>query len=121
MIDYKKRWGIKDEPNGERFIRNRPITKPIITCWDEFREEDKILLHKIKTVIQEEIGDCNIGLFGSRIKGYWRDESDYDIIVNKSIDDETNKKLREYNYGVLINISFFDNDMYMSQIKVEIP
>lgn len=120
MIDYKKRWGIEDEPNWEKFIRERPITKPIIKCWDEFSEEDKTILLNIKSIIQKEIGDCKIGIYGSRIKGYWIDESDYDIMVNKEVDEETSKKLKNHNFSVLVNISFYNDDLYSLQNKIEI-
>ena len=43
--------------------------------------EQKEILSQIKTAIQEVVPDAKVYLFGSRARGDWHDESDWDILV----------------------------------------
>ena len=42
---------------------------------------DKEILAQIKTTVQEIIPDAKVFLFGSRARGDWHEESDWDILV----------------------------------------
>lgn len=58
-------------------------------------QQDEIL-SKIKTLVQEEIPDAEIYLFGSRATGNVHEESDWDIliIVSGKVDRALKKKIR---------------------------
>lgn len=121
MIDHKKRWGIEDEPNWERLVRKRPITHPIITCWEDVREEDKVLLLNTKKIIISELGDCIVGFRGSRIKGNWIEESDYDLITSRIPTEDVRQRISRYNYEAPIDIMFLDHATYLQQYRIDIP
>ena len=42
---------------------------------------DKEILTQIKAAVQEVIPDAKVYLFGSRARGDWHEESDWDILV----------------------------------------
>ena len=42
---------------------------------------DKEILAQIKTAVLEIIPDAKVFLFGSRARGDWHDESDWDILI----------------------------------------
>ncbi len=42
---------------------------------------DKEILTQIKSAVQEVIPDAKVYLFGSRARGDWNEESDWDILV----------------------------------------
>jgi len=116
----KKRWSLLNNPFGFELPKRPPIIHPIINKWDDFSDEDKVILSNIKRIIVDNIGDCRMSIFGSRVKGYWTEESDYDVIVFKEISDEQLKVIKSINYGVRVDISFHPNKPPI-KLKIEIP
>ena len=102
----KERYPYIGNPFGFKLPDPKPVIHPIINKWEDFTEEDRLILSNIKNIITSHIGECRITIFGSRIKGYWTEKSDYDIIVYAWPDDETQRKLRKYNYDVVVDLGF---------------
>ena len=121
MYDHKKRWGIADEPNWQRFFRKREVTHPIITTWDEFSEVDKEILLEVKKVMVSFLGDCKVGVHGSRIKGYWHEDSDYDIKVFKIPNEETKAKIVNHIWKYRIDLAYLGIENYGLELVIEIP
>jgi predicted nucleotidyltransferase len=115
-----KRWSLSNNPFGFELPKRPPIIHPIINKWDDFSEEDKVILSNIKRIIVENIGDCRMSIFGSRVKGYWTEQSDYDIIVFKEISEEKLKEIKSIDYGARVDFNFYTNNLPIN-IKIEIP
>jgi predicted nucleotidyltransferase len=106
---YSKRWPYLENPFGFKMPDPPVVTKPLVATWEDLPDDQKEVVLGIRKVIQSFLGDCSITLFGSRLKGYWTDESDYDIIINvKEPDEETKKKILSYDYGVKVDLFFAD-------------
>ena len=115
------RYPYVNNPFGFKLPEPKPIIHPIINKWDDFSEEDKIILSNIKKIISSDIGDCKVSIFGSRIKGYWDDKSDYDIIIHKTLSQEILYKLKNINYGVKVDINFYPDELFPIGSYIEIP
>ena len=100
------RWPYLDNPLGFKLPEPKPVIHPIIEKWDDLPEDQKEVLKRVKTVILAVLGPCQISLFGSRVKGYWTEESDYDIRVHKMPLDVLKDVIRKSDYGAKIQISF---------------
>jgi len=99
-----RRFSFKDMPVSLKkqnpFIHNR------IFDYDDLPHNQKEILSKIKKIIQEQIGECQIRLFGSRINGNWIETSDYDLLIYKSINKEAIIELKSINFGVRVDLCF---------------
>jgi predicted nucleotidyltransferase len=75
--------------------------------WGDVPADQREVLLHIKKVVQSFARDCNVSLFGSRIKGYWTEKSDYDITVGIYLPDESlRKSIESYNYGVKVHVFY---------------
>ncbi len=52
------------------------------------------ILSKIKLLVQEEISDAKIYLFGSRVTGRVHEESDWDVLILTSFEVDKNLKYK---------------------------
>lgn len=95
-------------PFGFKLPQPKLVIHPIITKWEQLTPEDQKILSDIKKVIVSEIGDCNLYLYGSKVNGNWDENSDYDLLIDKDIPFETLVKLKNYNYGVDIDLGCFE-------------
>ena len=111
----KQQYPYIGNPFGFKLPQPKPVVHPIITRWEQFTAEDQIILSSIKKVIVSKIGDCNVYLYGSKVNGNWDDNSDYDLLIDKDITFETLLNLRDYDYGVEIDLGCFE------KIKDNIP
>ena len=103
----KIRYPYMNNPFGFKLPEPKPQIHPVINKWDEFLEDDKVILLKIKDIITSYLGDCKVYVFGSRIKGNWDKGSDYDIaIVSTEVDITLKNKIRNHNYTVEVDIMF---------------
>lgn len=103
----------------EKFnIKTRVIDKPIINDYSEVEDERRIKIEYVKDKVFSEIGVCDVYLFGSMIKGYWNDESDYDLIFYKHIDRDKQNYLKRFDYGFRVDISFSGSEKRGLGIKV---
>lgn len=109
-----RRWKAIDNPLGFVVRLSKPVIYPIITKFDEFNAEQKQNLLDIKEIIVNQIGECEMSIFGSQVNGNWDDQSDYDIIVHKLIDYKNQQYLKEYNYNVKVDMSF---NIYTTNVK----
>jgi predicted nucleotidyltransferase len=113
------RWRLIDDPRGYVLAKGREIVHPIITDWNQLPEDQKKELSIIKEYIYSKISNCELYLFGSRIKGTWNEESDYDIVI--VVDEIPNKELIQelqlHNYGVDVDISFSRKEYYPPHLK----
>jgi predicted nucleotidyltransferase len=82
---------------------------PKITKWEDFTEEDKTILSSIKNIITSYIGECKVTVFGSKIKGDWHENSDYDIAIYNTLDQETKIKLIKHEYGIKVDFKFISS------------
>ena len=81
-------------PLGFKLPDPKSVIHPIIYKWDDLPEDQKEELETIKKIIFSIIGECEITLFGSIVKGYWDDDSDYrtaQILLDKN--DNSLKKI----------------------------
>lgn len=79
------RYPYVNNPLGFKLPEPKPVIHPIITKWEDFTEEDKTILQNIKSIIVSRTGECNVYVYGSRVKGNWDENSDYDIRVEKQL------------------------------------
>ena len=110
-----RRWSFAERPIKLKPFK--PEIHPRISFFDELSEEDKQILLSIKSVIVEYIGECELSLFGSRIRGNWDETSDYDVTVHKFVDNETQRKLRTYNFDVPVDLFFRASPPTQKQVK----
>lgn len=94
-----------NNPLGFKLPEVKPIVHPIIYQWDDLPEDQKQELQSIKETILSIVGECQISLYGSIVKGYWDENSDYDLIVHKSLSKETLTILRSQSYPRLVGIN----------------
>lgn len=90
----KKRWLYYDNPFGFKMPDPPVVTKPLVKTWEDFPDDQKEVILNIKNIIQSYLGECKISIFGSRLKGYWTEESDYDFIVHvDNVSEEVKKNI----------------------------
>lgn len=106
----KERYPYINNPYGFKLPEENPVIHPVIIKWEDFTEKDKTILQNIKKKIVSIIGDCKVSIFGSRVKGNWTDKSDYDILVHKTLSDETLSILKSIDYEIKIDLSFCSDD-----------
>jgi len=101
-----RRWKAIDNPLGFVPELAKPVIHPVITKFEEFSEDQKNTLLHIKQVVVDRIGECELSVFGSQVKGNWDEDSDYDIVVHKTPHHKDVEYLKKYNYGVRVDMSF---------------
>lgn len=97
-------------PLGFKLPEPKPVIHPIIYKWDELPEDQKKELEIIKKVIYSIVGECDISLFGSIVKGYWDEESDYDLVIHKEISKDLIKELRNQTYPRKVDINIINEE-----------
>lgn len=103
----KIRYPYINNPYGFKLPDPKPKIHPVITKFEEFSENDKIILLEIKYIVTSYLGECKVYVFGSRIKGNWNEESDYDIaIVSDKQDVNLRNRIRNHIYSVEVDIMF---------------
>ena len=70
--------------------------------------EQNEILSRIKDGVQEVIPDAKVYLFGSRARGDWHEESDWDILV--LTDSRVDRNVRDEVHKAIYPISFEIND-----------
>jgi predicted nucleotidyltransferase len=93
-------------PLGFKLPDPKSVIHPIIYKWDDLPEDQKEELETIKKIIFSIIGECEITLFGSIVKGYWDDDSDYDLVVHKEVSKEIINEIRNQKYPRKVDITF---------------
>jgi len=92
---------------GFKLPEKHSVIHPIVETWDDFTNEQKDILlgikNKILSVINEEY---EIQIFGSRVKGYWNNKSDYDICIKGKFDSNIMSKLKNLDFNVKVDILF---------------
>jgi predicted nucleotidyltransferase len=70
---------------------------------------EKEILSQIKTAIQEILPDAKVYLFGSRARGDWHKESDWDILVltNEKVNRNLKKQLRHKIFPISLLVNDF--------------
>ncbi len=92
-------------PLGFKLPEPKPVIHPIINKWDDLPKDQKKELRKIKKIIFSIIGECEISLFGSIVKGYWDEESDYDLTIHKTFSREVVDELKKQPYPRKVDIN----------------
>ena len=112
-----RRWKAIDNPLGFVPELAKPITHPIVTTFDEFSEDQKKTLLHIKSVVVDKIGDCEISVYGSQVKGNWDEDSDWDVVIHKSVHFKEMDYLKKYDYGVRVDMGFSHLASFEKQVK----
>jgi len=112
-----RRWKAIDNPLGFVLRRGKPVIHPIVTTFEEFNDEQKRQLLHIKSIVVDKIGECELSVFGSQVKGNWDEESDYDIVVHKRPSSKDMDYLKKYNYGVPVDMGFSHLAPFEKQVK----
>jgi predicted nucleotidyltransferase len=117
----KERHPYIGNPYGFKLPEPNPIIHPVINEWDDFTESDKSILLEVKRKIISTIGEFKVSVFGSRIKGNWTDESDYDILINKKLSVKELGILKEIDHEVKVDILYYEHDSEHLFFSIEIP
>ena len=88
---------------------------PMINHFDEFPEDQKLILKQIKELVQNVVGMKCIAIFGSRVDGSWHQGSDYDIVVFGIDDLSILKKLTDLEFPAEVDI--FVTSKYLEDNK----
>jgi len=70
----------------QRLRLNRGELKDFNDLPEDVKTNFKIIKNKIIETINEDI---EVQLFGSYFHGFWDDQSDYDVIINKNLNNTT--------------------------------
>jgi hypothetical protein len=83
LSNMRKQYPYIGNPLGFVLPKKKSSNKPLIKDWEDFSEEEKEILSEIKYELTRYLGEYPLYLYGSRVKGTWTEESDYDIIIEK--------------------------------------
>jgi predicted nucleotidyltransferase len=97
-------------PLGFKLPEPKPVIHPIIYQWDDLPEDQKEELEIVKKIVYSIIGDCEISLFGSIVKGYWDEESDYDLVIHKQVSKEVASELKKQVYPRKVDLNVSSKD-----------
>lgn len=80
-------------------------------------DNQKEILGQIKTIVQEQAPDAKVFLFGSRSRGDFNDESDWDILI--ILQNQPNRilknKIHEMLFPLSLEINSFINTVVVSE------
>lgn len=106
-----KRYSYINNPFGFK-ARERQYIHPAISSFWQFEQKQKDDLTRIKKIIIDKIGQCDVYVFGSYILGCWDEQSDYDIAVNKKPSAEQQRYLKSYDFGFKVDLFFYEQQFY---------
>ena len=112
-----KRYKAIDNPLGFVIRATKPQRFANVTHYDDFTEDQKTNLQKIKAVIVSRLGECNIGVYGSQVRGNYDQTSDYDVRVYKDVSPADSKYLKGFDYGVKVDM-FFSSQYVNSDLNI---
>lgn len=113
-----KRYPYVNNPFGFKLPEQKPFIHPIIKKWEDFSDDAKKTLSELKRIIVSYVGECNVSVFGSRVKGNWDEESDWDLMILSDIENrELMLKVKKHPYDVEVDINFTDKKPDMVEIK----
>lgn len=95
-------------PLGFILPTKKSTNKPLIKDWEDFSNEDKEILSEIKNELVRYLGDYPLYLYGSRVKGNWTEESDYDIIIEKQLSEEELETIKKLRYPVTVDFKAYE-------------
>ncbi len=78
---------------------------------------DKEILTQIKAAVQQVIPDGKVYLFGSRARGDWHEESDWDILVLTK--EKYPKKVKWQIHDMLFPLSLSANEIFQFVVATE--
>jgi len=111
----KKVYKAIDNPLGFVMLKSKPKIHDVVITFDEFNDEQKKKLLYFREVITSKIGDCEMSIFGSQIKGNWDETSDYDIVIYNMPSREDMIYLKGFNYGFKVDMFFKQGDKYFER------
>lgn len=118
MIMINKRYPYVNNPFGFKLPEQKPFIHPIIEKWEDFSDDAKKTLSELKRIIVSYVGECNVSVFGSRVKGNWDEESDWDLMVLSDIENrELMMKVKKHPYEVEVDINFTKRTLGYVEIK----
>jgi predicted nucleotidyltransferase len=97
-----------DNPFGFVLPKKNPINKSLIKDWEDLSIEDKEILSEIKNELTRYLGEYPLYLYGSRVKGNWTEDSDYDIIIEKELSIEEFENIKKLRYPVKVDFKAYE-------------
>jgi len=104
----RKQYPYIGNPLGFTLPTKKPTNKPLIKHWEDFSNEDKEILSEIKNELTRYLGDYPLYLYGSRVKGNWTKDSDYDIIIEKDLSTEELENIKKLRYPVIVDLKAYE-------------
>ena len=96
-----------NNPFGFVLPKQKPFLHKKIKNFYDFSEYSILFLLTIKKEIEGVIGNCRVLVFGSRIKGNWDENSDWDIMVySNPITEKTKTILKNKMSLKKVDVSF---------------
>ena len=112
------RWKVEECPYPIKFKERKPIIHPEITNFVDLPDDQKKVILGIKNFIKSLFPESKLFLFGSRINGRWDDNSDYDIVVECTCEPEKIKKIKDYDFGVKVDLHFTKKNESKNNIEI---
>jgi hypothetical protein len=105
----KNRYPYLNNPFGFVLPQPKEKTHPTIYKFEELEDDDKKNLNNIKSQLYLKLEkEVSLFLFGSKVKGNWDKDSDYDIYVECVPSLELHSEIKKMNFGVKVDIFFSD-------------
>jgi len=104
----RKQYPYIGNPLGFVLPKKKSSNKPLIKDWEDFSEEEKEILSEIKNELTRYLGEYPLYLYGSRVKGNWTVESDYDIIIEKELSQEQLEIIKNLRYPVNVDFKAYE-------------
>lgn len=99
--------------------KRRSQLHPIINSYDQIEEKQKNEIEKITCFIEDVCPGSKIYLFGSRVKGTWIEESDYDLIVDIDPNSEGAEIIRNKKFNVKTDFWFSKEPKGLEYIQIK--
>jgi len=106
-INLSNRFLLSDYPHLADicFTKEREVTHPIAKVFEDLPLDQQAVCKRIKELILEKLPFAGVYLFGSRIKGNWVEDSDYDIVVTGTV--QCHRELvKDIDFGVRVDLFF---------------
>ncbi len=99
--------------------KRRIQTHPVIDSYDQIEGEQKREIEKIIRFIGDICPGSKVYLFGSRVKGTWIEESDYDLIVDIDPNSKGAEIIRNKKFNVKTDFWFSKEPKGLEYIQIK--
>jgi len=92
---------------------------PEIFYFTELRPQDRELLTGFADHAKKINQAATLHLFGSRIDGRWREDSDYDIMIKGVDSKEEQEKIRAYKSDARLDLRFITGEIKAHTVEIK--